>query len=102
MSQARPYHGWVDKFATTNPSREEGEGNRAANVHVGVGWGWWARAKVAGKLAFRRSVSALNLQVSKSMSLFFDLMIWSNMIVSFIPVYVLGCRFMYRIKYPIY
>lgn len=36
----------------------------------------------------------------KSMSLYFDLMIWSNMIVSFIPVYVLTVNLCTELNIP--
>lgn len=55
---------------------------------------------MARKPAFQGSVSS-ELSSLKSMSLSFDLIIWSNTILIYSSVCTY-CKFMYRIKYPIY
>lgn len=63
-------------------------------------WMWEAgQAVVAGKPAFKGSVSS-ELSSLKSMSLSFDLIIWPNMIVSFIPVYVLTVNLCTELNIP--
>lgn len=64
-------------------------------MNAGVGWGWRAREVGGWKSGLQEVNVSSEISSLKSMSLSFDLMIWSNVIVSLIPVYVLTVNLCY-------
>lgn len=77
------------------PPAVRSERNRDAKMNAGVGWAWRAREVGGWKSGLQEVNVSSEISSLKSMSLSFDLMIWSNMIVSLIPVYVLTVNLCY-------